>query len=85
MRDNKITNFSLKEKPVRNQFTQKGQFALIEKTPEKYLGDARLKANLETYAIIMGISDNRTHLEQLSQKSQGKYHVVETKKLEALK
>lgn len=84
MRDNNIGNFSYTEKPVNNEFTRRGKYALISKTTDKNLADCKVKANLTTYATILKYDDSRIDLDYFASKSNGRMQVIETKKLETL-
>ena len=83
MRDQQFNRISIAEKPVKNKFTREGDYALIEVTGEDSYPDAKIVGKQMLYANILMIGDY-DKVNEFSEKSKGRYKVIETKKLDPM-
>lgn len=81
MRDQNFNKISVSEKTVNNKYTRQGDYALIEVTDRGSFPDAKITGKQMLYANILKIG-NEESVKELAEMSNGKYAVIETKRLE---
>lgn len=81
MRDQNFNRITVSEKTVNNKYTRQGDYALIEVTDKDSFPDAKITGKQMLYANILKIGSEES-VRSLADMSNGKYAVIETKRLE---
>lgn len=81
MRDPQFNKISLEEKQVKNKYTQKGEWALIEVTDSNAFPDAKIAGKQMLYANVVYICDSEAEILNMVGKSKGRFQAIQSKKL----